>query len=106
MLTFKPGVGLRGLQPQMLLALEVVHQEFSKWGLETVVTSVNDSHHMEGSKHFQGAAMDFRTKHAAGLAKSITATLKGKLALLGFDVIFESEGLPNEHLHIEYDPKD
>ena len=105
MIKFKPGVSLEQLQPQMLIALEAVREEFTRWGLDTVVTSANDGEHMEGSKHYTGAAFDFRTKHSAGLGKGIAGACKMKLGPLGFDVVFEHEGQPNEHLHVEYDPK-
>lgn len=104
-LTFKAGVKLRNLQPQMLIAIKVAEQEFSKYNLDTVVTSGNDSEHSNGSKHYVGAALDFRTKHTAGLAKGITKAVSEILTPLGFDVILEDVGEANEHLHVEYDPK-
>lgn len=105
MLEFKPGVSLRGLEPQMLVALAVVDDLFSRAGLPTVVTSANDSSHKDGSYHYLGRAFDFRTKHAAGMMRGITAELKRKLGPLGFDVVFEDEGGINEHLHVELDKR-
>lgn len=89
----------------MLLALDLVEREFAKFGLDTVVTSANDATHSAHSLHYSGRALDFRTKHAAGVMKGIyQATLK-TLFPLGFDVIWEDQGKDNEHLHVEYDPK-
>lgn len=105
MLSFKLGVKLLGLQPQMLIALRVVQEEFSRYGLDTVVTSGNDSTHMSGSLHYKGAALDFRTKHAAGIATGIVQGIKKTLAPLGFDVVFEAVGKDNEHCHVEYQAK-
>jgi hypothetical protein len=105
MLSFKDGCRLQNLQPQMLVALEVAKEEFARYGLDTVVTSVNDSGHKSGSKHYSGSAMDFRTKHSGNLGRSITQAIHKKLYPLGFDVLFEYEGEPQEHIHIEYDPK-
>lgn len=105
MLQFKQGVQVKLLQPQMLLALQVVEEEFSKMGLDTVVTSCNDGTHSEFSKHYSGAAFDFRTKHSGGLGKGLAASIRLRLAHIGFDVLFEYPGQDNEHIHVEFDPK-
>lgn len=105
MLEFKAGVSIKRLVPQMLLALRVMEDLFNQYGLPTVITSGNDGQHMDGSKHYEGAALDFRSHHAPNLAKGIAQAAKSKLQILGFDVIFESPNLPNEHIHVEYDPK-
>jgi len=89
----------------MVVALRVVEDEFSRFSLDTVVTSANDAEHKKGSFHYSGRALDFRTKHAAGVAAGIISTIKKQLVPLGFDVIWEGAGTDNEHLHIEYDPK-
>ena len=102
-LLFKPGVSLKLLQPQMLIALQLVQAEFDVYHLDTVVTSANDSGHAENSYHYSGRAFDFRTKHAAGVSKSIVIEVKKKLIPLGFDVIWEDIGGVNEHLHVELD---
>jgi hypothetical protein len=104
-LKFKPGVRLQLLQPQMLIALQVVEEEFSRFSTDTVVTSANDSTHKEGSYHYAGRAFDFRTKHASGIAGGIVGAIKQRLGPLGFDCIWEGQNTDNEHLHIEYDPK-
>lgn len=105
-LSFKAGCRLQGLQPQMLIALDVAVQEFSRYGLDTVVTSVNDSGHKAGSKHYLGAALDLRTKHSGNLGNSLAKAILQKLSHLGFDVLYEYPGEAQEHIHIEYDPKD
>jgi conjugal transfer mating pair stabilization protein TraG len=106
MLQFKVGVRLTNLQPQMVLATKVVEEEFSRYGLDTVITSANDGEHMEGSLHYSGRALDFRTKHAQGVMKGIHLAIQKRLAPVGFDVIWEAQENPNEHLHLEWDPKD
>jgi len=82
-------------------------------GYEPTVTSGKDSKHMKGSKHYEGNGIDFRSKDMfAKLSKDETATklnaLSNKLKKqMGgeFDVVLEGVGTPNEHIHIEYDPK-
>lgn len=93
------------IQPQMLVALEVVRQEFNQYSLDTVITAGSDGQHMANSLHYKGLALDFRTKHAAGAANGIYVNIKAALAPLGFDVLFEGKDTPNEHLHCEYQPK-
>lgn len=104
MLKFKVGVKLRGLQPQMLVALMVAKQVFDQWQLDLVVTSANDSEHSTNSLHYAGKAFDLRTKHT-GMSKAVADAIRNQLAPLGFDVILEDLGGVNEHLHVEYDPK-
>ncbi len=113
----KTGVKLSGLRPQMLVAFMVAKEEFAKYGIELIITSVNDSNHGYGSLHFSGGAFDARTKHidntkmkaAYGLSAldvkhRIWDAIRKNLGV-EFDVLFEFIGLPNEHIHIEFQPK-
>jgi hypothetical protein len=104
-LLFKEGVQMKWLVPQMLLAVEVVQDEFKQQGLDTVITSITDGVHKQNSLHYIGRALDFRTKHAAGIMKGVAARIAKRLHPLGFDVLFEHVGEENEHLHVEWDPK-
>lgn len=89
----------------MLIALRVVEEEFSHYMLDTIVTAGSDGQHMQGSLHYKGLALDFRTKHAAGIMNGIFLAIQKRLQPLGFDVLWESQNLPDEHLHCEYQPK-
>lgn len=105
MLEFKVGVSLKGLEPQMLIALDIVREEFGRYHLPTVVTSCNDGMHRENSYHYLGRAFDFRTKHSGGLGASIASSIKKRIGHLGFDCLLEDEGGVNEHLHVELDKR-
>lgn len=105
MLFFKDGVSLKGLMPQMIIALQVAEEEFTKMATDTWVTSGNDSTHMDGSYHYKGRALDFRTKNAPGIASTIVAAITARLKPIGFQCIWEDRGGDNEHLHIELDEK-
>lgn len=71
---------------------------------DMLVTSGNDSAHMKGSKHYEDAALDFRTHHLTDEQKQgLKAVVKARLGS-AYDVILESLGTPNEHLHVEHDP--
>ena len=105
----KSNVRLSGLVPQMVLAAIVVEGVMRGYGVECVITSANDSTHGTGSLHHRDnlcRALDFRTHFAAlnGLEDSLRATVKDALGC-DFDVVLEDKDGPEEHLHIEYDPK-
>lgn len=103
----KPGVRLKGLSPQMVLAAMVVDDLYKKRGLECVITSGNDSKHMLGSLHYSGNALDFRTHYQE--LNHLEIDLRDEIReCLGpdFDVVLEGVGTPGEHIHLEYDVKD
>lgn len=102
----KAGVDLRGLHPVWGIAYPIIAGVFARHGHECVITSANDSTHGPNSLHYKGKALDFRTKHVVMMdKKNMILEIKARLGAQ-FDVVFESEGLPNEHLHIEHDPKE
>lgn len=99
MISIKHGVSLRKLQPQMSLALPVVAAVYTKYGYDTVITSGDDGRHSNVSLHYDGDALDFRTRDCK-LADLGPITAELRAALPGYDVVCESD-----HIHIEYDPK-
>ena len=101
---FKANVGIKKLSTQILLALIVAEKIYDKFGTTMTITSCNDSQHKVGSKHYDGNAVDLRTK-TVGLAPQLVQAIKDKLKPLGFDVLLEGYKTPNEHCHIEYDPR-
>ncbi len=98
----KLGVRLALLEPQTALAMMVVESVAIKLTLpELVITSVNDSEHMDGSLHYLGLAFDIRTHSMRKDQIDIFfKAIKDALGDSGFDIILESD-----HIHIEYDPK-
>jgi hypothetical protein len=102
-LKFKDGVKLTELKPQLVLAivtLLLIYEE--NYAAELVITSVNDGEHREDSYHYEGRAFDARTR-GTGRATQIAGETKARLGSLGFDVVLEDLGGPNEHLHVELD---
>lgn len=67
------------------------------WPLPTI-TSGHDGQHMKGSKHYEGLAIDVRTRGYN--AKFYHVLVRAAIASFGFDVVLEKD-----HIHIEYDPK-
>lgn len=97
----KQGVDLRGVQPQLILAFVVACAVYARHKSECWITSASDGTHGPTSLHYQGLALDLRTRH---VPPDALAPLHADLAsALGeqFDVVLESD-----HLHVEFDPKD
>ena len=102
----KPGVRIYGMRPETLFAAFVADGVWQRVdGGEATMTSGGDGQHMRASKHYSGCAFDLR------VCKDIATTAKAvrELAIaLGadFDVLHESIGTANEHVHVEFDPKE
>lgn len=104
MLKLKPEVSLKHLMPQMVMAAIIVDDIYGNHGASCTITSGCDSKHGERTLHGQGGALDFRTKDYDDDKEALRDEIK---AALGdeFDVVLEDLGGPNEHMHIEFDPK-
>jgi hypothetical protein len=115
-MSIKRGVRLKGLVPQMVLAHYVVGECFARHGLPAFITSVNDGthsatslHHGKAGKYTDGLcrAIDYRTKYPELDGREETFRSEVKAALGDdFDVVIEDIGTENEHLHVEWDPKE
>jgi hypothetical protein len=107
----KPGVDLRGLRPQMVIAALVAERLYATQGADAdlMITSGREGTHMSGSLHYVGLAIDIRlpgsfTGQTSAVAKAKAKTMVADLiAHLGaqYDVVLEVD-----HIHIEFDPKD
>ena len=96
----KPGVKLGGISPEMAVAAVVIESVIPG----AVITSALDGKHSTNSLHYKGRAFDVRSKTISD-KPSVLAFLKAALGA-EFDVILEGEGTDNEHLHVEWDPKE
>ena len=97
----KNGVDLRGLTPQMAIAYIIACFVFAKHGKPCMITSGSDGKHGPRSKHYEGNALDLRTRD---FQQQLKVTLRDelKVALGGqYDVVLEAT-----HLHMEFDPKE
>ena len=99
-------VKISQLHPKMAPVIAAVAQAAREMGLpQPVITSGNDSNHMDGSLHFKNRALDFRgnnIKVTVGrlLANNVATRLGNE-----YDVVFETFLQPaNNHLHVEFDP--
>lgn len=98
----KPGVDIRGLKPEIVLAMMLIEPILNRHTPEgLVVTSVKDGKHMPTSLHYQGLAFDIRTRDMQPvMIKACLEEIKGVLGYQ-FDVVFEGD-----HIHVEFDPKE
>lgn len=93
-----------GVQPPMIkliVAVANVAQRLEEQD-EVWITSGIDGIHSSNSLHYSLRAIDIRThnlKDPVGFVKLLRDELGP-----GYDVIYESAGKPNAHIHIEFDP--
>jgi hypothetical protein len=95
------------VRPRSLMIAAGVINAANELGItaDIVITAGNDGQHMVGSKHYTGDALDVRTKHLSIVEKeSLREMVRHRLGS-NYDVILESVGAENEHLHVEFDQK-
>lgn len=105
----KTGVQIYGLKPEMAMCDAIAGVVFRLHSIPCVRTSVTGKKHGTRSLHPVGLAVDYRTKHITGLRRldtvgMIVADLKEALPCC--DVVFEHAEQEQEHIHVEFDPKD
>lgn len=100
-MTFKTNVPKDTLRIEMYRLLPVIdYINQSVTGRGAIVTSTTDGQHINGSLHYQGLAVDIRTRDLSSSTKDALG-LQLRIALnLLCDVVVE-----NDHIHIEYQPK-
>lgn len=101
-MSFKEGVKLNNVQPQLVLGLFAAHSIWERFtcGIPFVITSISDGVHKTGSLHYSGCAADIRTRDLGpDLSASIVRQFKARLGE-NFDIVLEPT-----HIHIEYDPR-
>jgi len=96
----KEGVIIKGAQPELVLGLMIVQEIFRKNQLELTITSALDGHHMEGSLHKMGLAVDIRIRDIAPELRSVVLTEMKVCLGRDFDVVLE-----DDHIHFEVQPK-
>lgn len=97
-----PGVDPAGIQPELLLALQIAEPIWRRFGAEELwVTSIRDGQHKTGSFHYVGKAVDLRVKNLPlGTWESVRAALQAAVGPQ-YDVLLEDSP---PHIHIEHDP--
>ena len=98
----KVGVDLRGIHPQIAVAYCIASAIYrDKAGIPCVITSASDGKHGPNSLHYKGLALDLRTSSLKPEQQSsVHLALQAALGSQ-FDVVLE-----DDHIHLEFDPKD
>lgn len=99
-LSFKHGVRIFGLRPELTTAFQVVEGVLADAGFAATVTSVCDGQHSPTSLHYTGCAFDVRTRDIPKEKLEILRTSIADRLTVEFDTVLE-----NDHFHIEFQPK-
>jgi len=101
MFKLKTGVNPTGIKAELLLVIMVANEVYRDRGYDCVVTSINDSTHSQTSRHYQGCAVDFRTRNFPndGIAREVTEEIRQRLGR-HYMVLFE-----RNHIHVSYKPR-
>lgn len=105
--SFKAGVSPDGLKMPLRSKLQDIGALYHKLTYQIMrITSTTDGKHMDGSKHYNGDAIDVGIRSSATwqfFPLALQQTLVKEIStLLGpdYDVVLEGD-----HVHIEYDPE-
>lgn len=100
MLRIKNGVKIRGVQPELMLAAQIVADCYTAYNnAECVITSAREGTHMTKSFHYVGYALDFRIRHIPeGWRDKLHNDIQRALGD-EFDAVLEKT-----HIHVEFDP--
>lgn len=98
MIRIKKGVDLDGLCSEMWDSVSIVEACFGEDVI--TITSGLEGDHKEGSLHYKGLALDFRTRHLTAKKKKLVLRRCQEFLEGAYDSVLEAT-----HLHIEYDPK-
>lgn len=106
MLLFKDGVRLRHVSTQGLFLLILIRDVYEEMGYDCIVTAVENGAHSAKSCHWEGDALDFRTRHLPTSMEKVELArrVRERLKPLGSDYFIDLEniGKPNEHLHGQF----
>ncbi len=95
-----------GVKPEVVLAMNIAMTIFAvQIGRRCIFTSGMDGAHSYRSLHYKGLAFDIRTKHLTDEEKDLALSLLIRALGDDYDVVLESRGQVQEHIHVEWDPK-
>ena len=97
----KTGVSL---QPEIINTFPIIDKLCAEYNVEAIITSGVEGRHKSGSKHYDGMAIDLRSRHFEGgsMGFECASFCDALRNILGpdYDVVQE-----DNHIHLEYDPK-
>jgi hypothetical protein len=101
----KHDVILYGLKPEMVFCDNIIQSIFNEYGFDCERTSITGKKHGLFSLHPFGYAEDYKTKHIPVNTKKQAIADHIRECLPCCDVILEHVGEAQEHIHVEFDPK-
>jgi len=106
MISIKVGAKIEGLRPEILLGLAILERVLDSHQYDTTITEGTGGKHMDNSLHYKGLALDIRSKHILFPDTKRLIIDEARINLgNNFDLIIEDEDSPNQHYHLEYQPK-
>ncbi len=95
----KDGASINGINPNIIAVLLPAAIVWDRHGQELVITAGTDGEHSEGSLHYKGLALDFRTRYFGhDQMYEVAQDLRDAVGD-DYDVVLEPT-----HIHIEFDP--
>ncbi|MDX1496952.1 MAG: hypothetical protein R3352_05305 [Salinisphaeraceae bacterium] len=85
----------------LMLGIMIAEQVFAEFGIECIITSLNDKRHSRTSLHYADQAVDFRSRHMPSNldGHAIAHEIKSRCSK-HYDVIYEGD-----HFHLEFQPR-
>lgn len=101
----KEGVLLNGATSWLWSGITLAAPVLGRYTGSCTITSILDGKHSQGSLHYLGRAADLRSQTVS--RPELERCLRDLMEALGpdWDVLLEKLGTPDEHFHIEFDPK-
>jgi hypothetical protein len=105
MITIGPVCRIIGMRPELTLGLMAINAVIGP--VRMILTHVMDGVHSRASIHYAGGAGDLVFKdNIPWEEKEALYERSVKAVGVDFDLVFESKRAPNEHWHLEYQPKE
>jgi hypothetical protein len=92
------------LKPEILLGIQIAHSIYQEIGANLEITCGIDGTHLSGSLHYSGNAVDLGI-HTIAENRSLVRNKIAAALGADFDLVWERIGTPEEHFHLEYQPK-
>jgi len=107
MIRIGPKARLHGIRPELAFANTVLLGILTAAKATMQLTHALDGTHTRASIHYAGGAEDLIFSTPLDMDEKLQIVQELKVSLgQDFDVIFEDAGQPNEHVHVEWQPKD
>ena len=93
---------INGVTPPLVRLVAGLANAAQSIGTDVFITYARNGVHKEGSLHYRYGALDIRTHNLTVEQRTLLLTnLQSRFPKPQFDVLLESAGTPNEHIHVE-----